>query len=74
MDSWLKNDLKVVGLELRMLELKKEFDERHNQSEENYDAKLRAFLSRKLKHETEEVLREQFVLILPIISETERFI
>lgn len=63
MISWFENDLKLVEIEFKMKELKKEFDKDNNEESKDYNKRLNLFLRRKLKGETKEIFREQIAII-----------
>lgn len=68
MTSWFENDLKVLKLREKIILLTEEFNEKYGSDIESYDKKLDAFLKRKLKKESDLILREQLILtISPLI-------
>ena len=57
---WIENDMKVEMLVLKMKKLRKEYAEQNpNASME----KIEGYVNRKLKHESDLLLKEQFSII-----------
>jgi len=64
MNPWNKHDLKVIELDEKIILLKKEFDKENGTDIKDYNQRLNKFLNRKLKKESDLILKEHFFLTL----------
>lgn len=60
--NWQENDLKVVEMRERIIELTNEFNTKKGTEIENYHQKLNLFLNRKLKKRSNVILAEHFYM------------
>jgi len=64
MNLWNQHDLIVMDTQDKIILLKEEFDKKNGLHIENYHKRLNNFLDRKLKKQSEIILKQQ--LFLPV--------
>jgi len=64
MNLWNQHDLKVMETREKMVLLKEDFDKKHGTDIEDYSQKLNLFLDRRLKKESDLILKRHFFLTL----------
>jgi len=73
MNLWNQHDLKVIELDEKIILLKEDFDKKHGTDIENYSQKLNRFLDRRLKKESDLILKRHFFLtIFPLVIQNRR--
>lgn len=73
MNLWNRHDLKIMELDDKIILLKEEFDKRNGIDIENYSKKLNSFLNRKLKKESDLILKRHFFLTLfPLVVQNRK--
>ncbi|MGA2130122.1 MAG: hypothetical protein ABSG05_00705 [Candidatus Pacearchaeota archaeon] len=66
--NWKENDLKVVEMREKIIELTNEFDKKYGIDIPNYQKKLDKFLNKKLRKESDEIFAEQiFMTLSPLV-------
>lgn len=69
MNLWNQHDLKLMETREKMVLLKEEFDKKHGTNIKNYSQKLNRFLDRRLKKESDLILKRHiFMTIFPLVS------
>jgi len=68
MNFWNKHELDVMELDDKMILLKEEFDKKLGIDTKDYSKKLNGFLNRRLKKESDLILkRHMFLTLFPLI-------
>lgn len=62
--NWNQHDLKVMELDDKIVSLKEEFDKKYGTKIRDYPKRLNRFLDRKLKKESDDILKEHMFLTL----------
>ncbi|MBS3093806.1 hypothetical protein J4456_04480 [Candidatus Pacearchaeota archaeon] len=62
MNFWNKHDLIVMNTREKIILLKEEFNKKNGNDIENYNKRLNSFLDRKLKKQSEIILKQQILL------------
>ncbi len=69
MNLWNKQDLRVMKLDDKIVLFKEEFDKKNGTDIENYSRKLNNFLNRKLKKESDLILKGHlFLSLFPLVQ------
>jgi len=64
MNFWNQHDLAVIDMREKIILLKEEFDKKHNENIKNYSQKFNRFLDRRLKKESDLILKKQVSMTL----------
>ena len=64
MNFWNQHDLAIIDMREKIIELKEEFDKKHNENIKNYSQKFNRFLDRRLKKESDLILKKQVSMTL----------
>jgi len=70
--NWRENDLKVVEMREKIIELTEEFNTKKGTDIENYHQKLNNFLNRRLKKMSDLILVEHLFMSITSIKVTSR--
>ena len=62
--NWQENDLKVVELREKIIELTSEFDKKNGTEIEEYNSKLHKFINYRLKKVSNSILSEHFFITI----------
>ena len=64
MNFWNQHDLAIIDMREKIILLKEEFDKKHNENIKNYSQKFNRFLDRRLKKESDLILKKQVSMTL----------
>lgn len=62
--NWQENDLKVVDMREKIIELTDEFNKKKGTNIENYNQKLNRFLDRRLRKQSDLIVAEQIFMTI----------
>lgn len=64
MNIWNQHDLKVMDMREKIILLKEKFDKKHKKDDKYYSQKFNRFLDRRLKKESNLILKRQVFITL----------